>query len=209
MPKKLKAPPYYEKDGKFFEKGTDRELRKNPSGSLDMRQFNNLIQLQRTGEPGRGEGFRLDKKKAEAHALSPYVGDNSEENWDKYFDYLKKYPSRLNKAASVAGFERISVIRHLNKHPKLKERFDDVMEADLDKFEENVRDIAFEKDKKYLSTKLKANTEYLGAHRKEQWAHKSGFSIESGRDTNINIINNTGTSLPGQKTEDGGIAEEV
>jgi len=195
------APKTYINDkGQTVEVGTNKVLRLNRDGSINMVQFNKgNFKL-----PTFADGANLDKANIERAKLSPYVGDDSEKNWETYFSELSKYPSRLSSAALKAGFERTGVIQHLNKHPKLKERYDDIIEADLDEFDENVRNIAFEKDKKYLPTILKANDTYLSAHAKDRgYGHKPGLNIESGRDTNIVIVNNSGSSLPGQpeKTE--------
>ena len=201
-----KAPPHYKKDGKIYEYGTGKVLRQNKDGSLNMTQFNSAItKFNAPGEgrtPGQTEGIRLDKQKVERQALSPYTGDNSDENWKTYFETLREAPLALSKAASAAGFERLGVIRHLSKHPKLKERYDDIMESELDNLEENIRDIAYESDPKYISTKLKANDTILAARAKDRgYGHQGGFNIGAGGDVNIQIVNNTGVSLPGQTEE--------
>ena len=203
MPNKVPQ-TYLNKKGETCEVGTNRVLRLNKDGSLNMTQFNHAI----TKFNNPKTGLALDKANVAKAKLSPYTGEQSEKNWKKYFAFLKEYPLALSKAAVIAGFTRLGVAGYLSKNESLKERYDDIMESELDNLEENIRDIAYEPDPKYISTKLKANTELLGARAKDRgYGHKGGFSIESGRDTNIVIVNNTGVSLPGQKTEDADFKE--
>ena len=132
---------------------------------------------------------------------SIYTGLKAAENWDNFFDYLRTKPLELSKACSSVGFTLTGMRSVMGKDKALKERYDDIMSEELDNLETNLRDIAYEPDKKYISTKMQAIRTLLEARAKERgYGQKHGINIEGGS-IQLNVINMTGVPLPGHTKE--------
>lgn len=194
---------YVNKEGQHVEVGSHRILRSKGDGSIDKNQFNkgNL-----TPEMGV---TNLDKLNTKMKLANVYTGDDSSENWNKFFEYLTKHPMSLHKAAAIAAFTARGARLHMGLDKELKQRYDDIVDAEVDNLEENIRDIAYEPDKKHLPTKLRANETMLNAHAKDRgYGIRAGLNIERSN-VQINIINNSGSSLPGQEPPEEIETEEV
>ncbi len=184
MPKNEVPVTYMNKDGKPVEISTGRVLKVNKDGSISKWTSNMTVETQKKG---------LEVIRRNSH----YTGDDSGEHWERFFAALTKSPLELSKAASIAGFHMTGVRQHMNQNKALQERFNAIMDTETDNLENNIRDIAYEDDKKYLPTKLRANETLLNARAKDRGygVKQNAFNVEG--NMQINVINNTQVNMPG------------
>ena len=183
---------YLNKDGKHIDIATGKVVELNKDGSLNMRGAQLTPAIREKG---------LKAAHDASYSLSPYTGDTSGENWEKLFGNLMKSPMLVGKAVASVGFTMTGFRQHLTQNKALQARFDLIQESNLDEYEQNMHDIAnlpINDESKALPTILRANETRLNASAKSRGygIKQSAFNVEG--DMQINIINNTQVSLPGQ-----------
>ena len=192
-PKDQVPTTYLNKDGKHIDIATGKVIELNMDGSLNKRGAHLTPAIREKG---------LKAAHAASHKMSIYTGDSSGENWEKLFGALTENPMLLAKAVASVGFTMTAFNAHLTQNPALKQRFDLIQESNLDEYEQNMHKIAnlpINDESKALPTILRANETRLNASAKSRGygIKQNAFNVEG--DMQINIINNTQVSLPGQE----------